>query len=97
MSQEDVAEYVAHSCYAYDDDTQSKHPLDGETRPNYTGPQPPYDHLDTDNKYSWVKAPRFQDEPMEVGPLAHMLIGYASGHERRLAKRRRFFDFARCI
>jgi Ni,Fe-hydrogenase I large subunit len=82
VNQEDVAEYVTHSWYAYDDDAQAKHPLEGETKPNYTGPQPPYDYLDTDGKYSWVKAPRFQDEPMEVGPLAHMLMGYASGHEQ---------------
>ncbi len=82
VDQEDVAEYVTHSWYTYDDDTQAKHPLEGETTPNYTGPQPPYDYLETDGKYSWVKAPRFQDEPMEVGPLAHMLVGYASGHEQ---------------
>ena len=27
-----------------------------------------------------MKAPRYQDEPMEVGPLAHILIAYAKGH-----------------
>jgi Ni,Fe-hydrogenase I large subunit len=82
VNQQDVSEYVTRSWYSYDDDTQAKHPYEGETNPNYTGPQPPYDYLDTDAKYSWVKAPRFKDEPMEVGPLAHMLVAYASGHEQ---------------
>jgi hypothetical protein len=29
---------------------------------------------------SW-KAPRYQDHPMEVGPLSRMLMAYASGHQ----------------
>ncbi len=81
VDHEEIAEYVTHSWYSYDDDSLPKHPYVGETNPNYTGPQPPYDYLETDGKYSWVKAPRFRDEPMEVGPLAHMLVGYASGQE----------------
>jgi hydrogenase large subunit len=76
-----VAEYVTHSWYEYSDgDDKSKHPFQGETRPNYTGPKPPYDYLRTDQKYSWLKAPRYQDQPMEVGPLSRMLVAYASGH-----------------
>jgi Ni,Fe-hydrogenase I large subunit len=35
--------------------------------------------LETDQKYSWCKAPRYDGMPMEVGPLARLLIGYASG------------------
>jgi hydrogenase large subunit len=61
------------------------HPFKGETAPNYTGPAPPYERLDTDNKYSWLKSPRYGDEPMEVGPLARMLMAYASGHPRAKA------------
>ena len=60
----------------------SSHPWDGETSPKYTGPKPPYSSLDTTQKYSWVKAPRYEEEPMEVGPLARMLVAYASGHKR---------------
>ena len=82
VDQQKIAEYVTHSWFEYDDDNASKHPWDGETRPNYTGPQPPYDFLETEQKYSWIKAPRYDDTPMEVGPLARMLIAYASGHER---------------
>lgn len=77
-----IAEYVTHSWYTYDDESQPKHPWDGETRPNYTGPNPPYEFLDTDGKYSWLKAPRYDGKAMEVGPLARMLVAYASGHER---------------
>jgi Ni,Fe-hydrogenase I large subunit len=80
VDQTKIAEYVAHSWYQYGDgDQAAKHPWDGETQPNYTGPQPPYDALNTDSKYTWLKAPRYEDQPMEVGPLARMLVAYASG------------------
>ena len=77
-----VTEYVTHSWYEYaaGNDT-AKHPFQGETNPKYTGPKPPYEHLETDQKYSWLKAPRYQDHPMEVGPLARTLVAYASGHQ----------------
>jgi Ni,Fe-hydrogenase I large subunit len=77
-----ISEYVTHSWYEYDNDGTSKHPWDGETKPKYTGPQPPYEFLNTDDKYSWVKAPRYDNVPVEVGPLARMLVAYGSGHER---------------
>jgi Ni,Fe-hydrogenase I large subunit len=41
-----------------------------------------YERGDTDKKYSWLKSPRYDGEPMEVGPLARMLVAYASGHPR---------------
>lgn len=78
-----IEEYVAHSWYSYDGgDGASKPPFEGETTPNYTGPEPPYDFLDTDDKYSWLKSPRYDDIPVEVGPLARMLVAFGSGHER---------------
>jgi len=55
------------------------HPYEGETSHKYTGPKPPYEFLDTDGKYSWVKSPRYMDQPMEVGPLARILVAYAKG------------------
>ena len=58
------------------------HPFQGETKPRYTGPAPPYEFLDTEGKYSWLKSPRYDDRPMEVGPLARMLVAYSRGHER---------------
>ena len=76
-----VTEYVAHSWYEYaDGDQNAKHPYQGETSPKYTGPKPPFEHLEVDQKYSWLKAPRYQDHAMEVGPLSRMLVAYASGH-----------------
>lgn len=30
--------------------------------------------------YSWIKAPRYNGNPMEVGPLARTLINYHAGH-----------------
>jgi [NiFe] hydrogenase large subunit/hydrogenase large subunit len=78
-----VTEYVTHSWYEYQKgDGASLHPYQGETMPNYTGPTPPYERLDTDKKYSWLKAPRYDGQPMEVGPLSRMLVSYASGHPR---------------
>ena len=78
-----VTEYVTHSWYDYSGgDSGAKHPWEGETKHNYTGPNPPYAELNTDEKYSWVKAPRYDGKAMEVGPLSRMLIAYASGHTR---------------
>jgi Ni,Fe-hydrogenase I large subunit len=78
-----IEEYVTHSWYAYaDGDNSGKHPWQGETRPNFTGPQPPYDYLNTDDKYSWLKAPRYNGQAMEVGPLARMVVAYAAGHTK---------------
>jgi [NiFe] hydrogenase large subunit/hydrogenase large subunit len=78
-----ITEYVTHSWYEYKEgDAKSKHPWEGETNFKYTGPKPPYEFLDTENKYSWIKAPRYDDMPMEVGPLSRMLVAYASGHKR---------------
>jgi [NiFe] hydrogenase large subunit/hydrogenase large subunit len=78
-----ITEYVTHSWYEYKEgDSKSKHPWDGETNFKYTGPKPPYEFLDTDKKYSWLKAPRYEELAMEVGPLARMLVAYGSGHKR---------------
>jgi hydrogenase large subunit len=78
-----ITEQVTHSWYEYSGgDGEARHPFDGETTPNYTGPEPPYQRLDTSAKYSWLKSPRYDGQPMEVGPLARMLVAYASGHPR---------------
>jgi Ni,Fe-hydrogenase I large subunit len=77
-----VAEYVSHSWYEYaDGDQVAKAPSVGETNPKYTGPKPPYEFLEVDKKYSWLKAPRYDDQVMEVGPLSRMLVAYASGNQ----------------
>jgi hydrogenase large subunit len=81
-AESDIEEYVAHSWYAYTSGKSSgRHPYRGETQLSYSGPAPPYAHLDTSASYSWIKSPRFQGHAMEVGPLARILMMYAQGHE----------------
>jgi Ni,Fe-hydrogenase I large subunit len=83
LDMQKIREYVAHSYYEYGGgDDVGLHPFQGETKPRYTGPAPPYELLDAEGKYSWLKSPRYDDRPMEVGPLARMLVAYARGHER---------------
>lgn len=75
-----IQEFVNNSWYEYSKGNETGlHPWDGETKFNYTGPKPPYEQLDVSQKYSWVKTPRWKGNPMEVGPLSRMLVGYASG------------------
>ena len=69
LKQEYITEHVARSWY---DGTTDRHPEAGETIPNYTG-------LDHDARYSWLKAPRYDSQPMEVGCLARVLVGYGLG------------------
>ena len=81
-SEHDIQEFVSHSWYEYSGGKQQGlHPYAGETNLSYSGPRPPYEHLDTDASYSWLKSPRWKGHPMEVGPLARVLMLYASGHE----------------
>jgi hydrogenase large subunit len=76
-----MQEFITHSWYDYKGGDQTGlHPWKGETTFNYTGPKPPYDYLEVDKKYSWLKAPRWAETPMEVGPLARVLAMYAGGH-----------------
>jgi hydrogenase large subunit len=51
--------------------TSSLHPWKGETEPEFTDFQ-------EDGKYTWVKGPRFEGKPMQVGPLANVLCGLAA-------------------
>ena len=82
MDHTQITEWVTRSWYEYSDgDGKARHPWDGETNPKYTGPKPPYEFLETDKKYTWLKAPRYNGLPMEVGPLSRMLVAYASGHK----------------
>lgn len=77
---EQIQEQIAHSYYNYETG-DAKHPWEGETNLHYTGPEPPYEHLNVEDKYSWLKTPRWRGKAMEVGPLARMLVGYASGKD----------------
>src|SRR5579872_337634 len=74
-----VREEITHSWYTYPEGKDALHPWEGVTEPKYTGPKPPYKELDENGKYSWLKSPRWKGNPVEVGPLARMIVGYASG------------------
>jgi len=77
----EIEEFVARSYYAYDSGKQAGlHPYSGETTFNYSGPKPPYQQLDVEHSYSWLKSPRWKGQAVEVGPLARVLVLYASGH-----------------
>lgn len=79
-----IKEDVTHAWYKADG---AQHPYDGTTVPDYTGfverdtVYGKLPTLDGDGKYSWVKSPRYQDEPIEVGPLACLLVNYAKGNQ----------------
>ncbi len=68
---DNVAECIAHSWYEGD---WTRHPYEEETVPHYT-------EFEDNGKYSWVKSPRFEGKPMQVGPLSQVLVGFATGHE----------------
>ncbi|HMA43712.1 MAG TPA: nickel-dependent hydrogenase large subunit [Gemmatimonadales bacterium] len=77
-----VQEYINSSWYEYaKGDDAGLHPYEGETKAKYTGPPTPWTYLQDQKKYTWMKAPRYDGQPMEVGPLARMLVAYASGHK----------------
>jgi hydrogenase large subunit len=78
-NESEFQEFIKHSWYSYaEGDEKGIHPFKGETELNYTGPKPPFEFLDVEAKYSYLKTPRWKGHPMEVGPLARMLVGYAA-------------------
>jgi hydrogenase large subunit len=79
-----VTEGVAHSWYK---GSEPLHPFKGETVPDFTD-------WSEDGKYSWVKAPRFNGKPMQVGPTAAVLMGVAAKHEPTLRWATKVLDVA---
>lgn len=69
-----VVESIHHAWYK---GAWMKHPWEEDTVPDYTD-------YDQKKNYSWVKAPRFKvgDKylPMQVGPAAQIIVGFAQGH-----------------
>ncbi|MDI6691934.1 MAG: nickel-dependent hydrogenase large subunit [Anaerosomatales bacterium] len=68
-----IVEYVDHSFYK--PTSGGLHPLDGRTEPI----APEYD---VNNKYTWAKAPRYDEAPMEVGGLSRLIVAYLRGVPR---------------
>ena len=83
----EIQEYVTHSWYSYlnlgpNANSVGLHPLEGQTNLDYAGrggvdPTKKAYTLDKTNGYSWIKSPRWYNLPMEVGPLAHVMMMYA--------------------
>ena len=69
-----IEEHVAASWYVGD---EARHPWEGVTDPKYTSLDP----ATREGRYSWMKAPRYNGDAMEVGPLAQCLVTYGRGHE----------------
>lgn len=80
VDQAGVAETVAHSWYSgTNGDEGLLHPTESATSPAFAGPALPLASLEGAAKYTWLKAPRYDGQPMEVGPLARMLVAYVEG------------------
>ncbi|MBU0632697.1 nickel-dependent hydrogenase large subunit [bacterium] len=82
VEHEKISEDVTHAWYEGD---KPLHPYDGQTIPKYTGLDKRSDgiaYLKTDEKYSWIKSPIYNDTRVEVGPLARMVVGVARKDER---------------
>lgn len=80
-----IQEFVNHSWYKYADESKGLHPFEGVTEPSFTlgpktkGTKTRIEALDEEAKYSFVKAPRWKGNAMEVGPLARLVVAYARG------------------
>jgi hydrogenase large subunit len=82
---DEIQEFVPHSWYKYPGGVKGLHPWDGITEPNFElgsktkGSKTNIEQIDESAKYSWIKAPRWKGNAMEVGPLARYIVGYAKG------------------
>ena len=90
IDEEKITEEATHSWYA---DNEPLHPYDGKTNPKYTGFKDAKTVngkgeledtkvLKENEKYSWIKSPRYDGKPMQVGPLSNIVINYAKGNKR---------------
>jgi hydrogenase large subunit len=83
---EQIQESVDHSWYTYPEGTKALHPWAGITSPKFElgpktkGTKTNIESFDEGAKYSWIKAPRWRGNAMEVGPLARYIIGYAQNN-----------------
>lgn len=72
FSNEKLAEHVKYSRYS---SGTGYHPSKGETEPD----------LYKDGAYSWLKAPRYDNNVMEVGPLARVAVAHLTGASDKLS------------
>jgi quinone-reactive Ni/Fe-hydrogenase large subunit len=90
LDESKITEEATRSWYK---DNAAYHPYEGRQEPNYTGFKDaqtindkgvlaPTKVIDENGKYSWIKAPRYDGKPLQVGPLANIVINYALGNKR---------------
>jgi ferredoxin hydrogenase large subunit/hydrogenase large subunit len=60
------AQITEEATYAWYADANPVHPSAGSTKPS----------PDKSGAYSWIKAPRYRGKPLEVGPLARVMVNY---------------------
>ncbi|NJD28086.1 MAG: nickel-dependent hydrogenase large subunit [Chloroflexi bacterium] len=78
VDQSGVGESVDHAWYEPTEEPLRR-PRDRGSAPRYDGPRGRFTTLEGAERYSWVKAPRYEDDPIEVGPLARVLVATAAG------------------
>lgn len=89
LDESKITEEATHSWYKHN---APLHPYDGEQEPNYTGFKDEKTLnakgemvntkvFDIKGKYSWIKSPRYDGRPLQVGPLANMVVNYAKGNK----------------
>ena len=66
-----IEEHVRHSWYVGD---KAHKPFQGVTEPKFT-------FMGDKDRYSWMKAPRYDGRAVETGPLAQVLVAYLTGNE----------------
>lgn len=71
----DQTKVTEHVKYGWYEEGKPKHPFEGETKPK------PGDYKPGTGKYTWFKAPRYEEAACEVGPLARVLVAYGKGHK----------------
>jgi len=67
----DVSKITEDVTYGWYKQNGSLHPSVGVTDPDHK----------KQRAYSWIKAPRYDGKPQEVGPLVRQVIAYADGYE----------------
>jgi len=73
FSADKIAEYVKFSKYS---SASGRHPSNGETTP---APE-------KEGSYSWIKAPRYENKVVEVGPLARIGVAHLTGKNKKVSQ-----------
>lgn len=87
LSEVDESKITEEATRAWYKNDKALHPYDGEQEPNYTGlvDEKTLNHkgeledskvFDMNGKYSWIKAPRYDNLPVQVGPIATIIVNY---------------------